>query len=107
MTSCQLETLGSASKADLQGPPSAMHRFRLYRVFGATTVARRQIGADVMSACAGTLLSRAALHVSWPSRAGKAGGRMTTARNPWARLGCDAWMLGAETANVMALRGLK
>ena len=32
---------------------------------------------------------------------------MTTARNPWARLGWDAWMLGAEAANVIVLRSLK
>lgn len=28
-------------------------------------------------------------------------------RNPWMRLGWDAWMLGAEAASVMSLRTLK
>ena len=28
-------------------------------------------------------------------------------RNPWVRLGWDAWMLSAEAATVMTLRGLK
>jgi hypothetical protein len=32
---------------------------------------------------------------------------MTRARNPWMRLGWDAWMLGAESASVIALRASK
>lgn len=32
---------------------------------------------------------------------------MPKARNPWTRLSWDAWMLGAEAASVMTLRGLK
>ena len=32
---------------------------------------------------------------------------MTKLRDPWPRLCWDAWMLGAEAAQVMALRGLK
>jgi hypothetical protein len=31
---------------------------------------------------------------------------MAKKRDPWARLGWHAWMLGAEAANVMALRGM-
>ena len=31
---------------------------------------------------------------------------MAKQRDPWARLGWHAWMLGAESANVIALRGL-
>lgn len=32
---------------------------------------------------------------------------MRRVSNPWARLGWDAWLLGAEAATVMALRGVK
>lgn len=32
---------------------------------------------------------------------------MSRTRNPWVRLGWDTWMLGAEAATVMTLRGLK
>lgn len=32
---------------------------------------------------------------------------MARRRNPWMRLGWDAWMLGAEAATVMGLRTLK
>jgi len=32
---------------------------------------------------------------------------MPRSRNPWLRLGQDAWMLGAESASVIALRSMK
>lgn len=32
---------------------------------------------------------------------------MARARNPWVRLGWDAWMLGAESASVVRLRTMK
>lgn len=32
---------------------------------------------------------------------------MARARNPYVRLGWDAWMLGAEAATVMGLRAMK
>ena len=32
---------------------------------------------------------------------------MPRTRNPWLRLGHDAWMLGAEAATVMTLRTMK
>ena len=32
---------------------------------------------------------------------------MPKSRNPWLRLGWDAWMLGAESASVVGLRTLK
>jgi hypothetical protein len=32
---------------------------------------------------------------------------MTRSRNPWFRLGLDAWTLGAEAATVMTLRSMK
>lgn len=32
---------------------------------------------------------------------------MPASRNPWLRIGWDAWMLGAEAANVIGLRTLK
>jgi len=32
---------------------------------------------------------------------------MARVRNPWVRLGWDAWMLGAESATVMTLRTMK
>jgi hypothetical protein len=32
---------------------------------------------------------------------------MTRIRNPWLRVGCDAWALGLEASAVIALRTLK
>lgn len=32
---------------------------------------------------------------------------MARSRNPWVRVGLDLWMLGAESASVIALRGMK